>query len=65
MIDVTSLEMEEILKLDRFIKRGRVMRQFALFFDPSGGTLYAEHCGTLYKWDLQTNGPGPEWWIGE
>ena len=37
----------------------------ALFFDPSGGTLYAELYGTLYEWDLQENEPGPGWWIGE
>jgi hypothetical protein len=36
-----------------------------LFFDPSGGTLYAELDGTLYEWDLRKNEPGPEWWIGE
>ena len=27
----------------------------SLFFDPSGGTLYAELNGTLYEWDLQKN----------
>ena len=37
----------------------------ALFFDPSGRTLYAELNGTLYEWDVQKNEPGPEWWIGE
>ena len=37
----------------------------ALFFDPSGGTLYAECCGTLYESDLQKNERGPEWWVGE
>ena len=24
-----------------------------LFFDPSRGTLYTEHAGILYEWDLQ------------
>ena len=37
----------------------------AVFFDPSGGTLYAELHGTIYAWDLRKNEPGPEWWIGE
>ena len=37
----------------------------ALFFDPSGETLYSETDGTLYEWDLQKNKCGPEWWIGE
>ena len=37
----------------------------ALFFDPSGGTLYAECCGTLYESDLRKNERGPEWWVGE
>ena len=67
MIDATSLETEEILllKLERSKKRGTCIKEFALFFDPSGGTLYAEYCGTLYEWDLRTNESGPEWWIGE
>jgi len=37
----------------------------ALFFNPGGGTLYAEFHGTLYEWDLQKNKHGPKWWIGE
>ena len=37
----------------------------ALFFDPSGATLYAERNGTLSEWDLQKKKCGPEWWIGE
>ena len=56
MIDVTSFETEEILE-------GPV--DGALFFDPSGGTLYAELLGTLYEWDLWKNEHGPKWWIGE
>ena len=36
-----------------------------LFFDPGGGTLYAELDGTIYEWDLWKKEPGPEWWIGE
>ena len=64
MIDATSFEKEEILtlKLERLDSGIRVG---ALFFDPSGGTLYAELYGTLYEWDLQENEPGPGWWIGE
>ena len=60
MIDATSFETEERL----FLKYGS---QYvgALFFDPSEGTLYAEHHGTIYEWDLRKNEPGPEWWIGE
>ena len=67
MIDATSFEMEEILlvKLKWFEERGRYRRMGAIFFDPSGGTLYAEHGGTLYEWDLRKNEPGPKWWIGE
>ena len=62
-----SFETEEILllKLDWFKEHKVYIQESALFFDPSGGTLYAEHCGTLYEWDLRTNEPGPEWWIGE
>ena len=64
MIDATSFETEEILLLKpeepiMYLEVG------ALFFDPSGGTLYAELNGTLYEWDLRKNQPGPEWWIGE
>ena len=62
-----SFEMEEILlvKLKWFEERGRYRHMGAIFFDPSRGTLYAEHGGTLYEWDLQKNESGPEWWIGE
>ena len=60
MIDATSLETEELL----FLKDGDYLVN-ALFFDPGGGTLYAECCGTIYEWDLRKNEPGPEWWIGE
>ena len=56
MIDVTSFETEEILEEPGV---------GALFFDPSGGTLYAEILGTLSEWDLRKNEHGPEWWIGE
>ena len=68
-MDAMSFETEEILLLKSekigiyggypYIGVG------ALFFDPSGGTLYAELDGTLYEWDLRKNQPRPEWWIGE
>ncbi|KIJ97192.1 hypothetical protein K443DRAFT_681748 [Laccaria amethystina LaAM-08-1] len=61
VIDATSFETEEMLPF----KSTKSMRVGALFFDPSGGTLYAEHTGTLYEWHLQKNEPRPEWWIGE
>jgi hypothetical protein len=62
VIDATSFETEEMLPL----KLGTDSSYVGwLFFDPSGGTLYAELDGTLYEWDLQENEPGPEWWIGE
>ena len=66
MIDATSFETEEILliELERLKHRAYTDVQ-SLFFDPSGGTLYAELNGTLYEWDLQKNHHGPEWWIGE
>ena len=60
MIDATSFETEERLCL-----KYKLDAVDALFFDPSGGTLYAEHHGTIYEWDLRKNEPGPEWWIGE
>ena len=63
MIDATSFETEEILLL-QLEKPGMYIGVGALFFDPSGGTLYAELHGTLYEWDLQKNN-GPEWWIGK
>ena len=67
MIDATSFEMEEILLLQtKGIKTpGMRLVLGGLFFDPSGGTLYAELNGTLDEWDLKRNEPGPEWWIGE
>jgi hypothetical protein len=67
VIDVTSLETEEILpiKLEWHEKLGMHIGVDALFFDPNGVTLYAELGGTLYEWDMQKNEPGPEWWIGE
>ncbi|KIJ97177.1 hypothetical protein K443DRAFT_681735 [Laccaria amethystina LaAM-08-1] len=67
VIDATSFEKEEILilPLEGLGKPGMRIAVDALFFDPSGATLYAEINGTLYEWDLQKNNPGPEWWIGE
>ena len=67
MIDATSFEREEILllKLEQLEKYGGYIGVGALFFDPSGGTLYAELAGTIYEWDLRKNEHGPEWWIGE
>ncbi|EDR00612.1 uncharacterized protein LACBIDRAFT_295707 [Laccaria bicolor S238N-H82] len=60
VIDATWFETEEKLCIKL---GGNTVR--ALFFDPSGGTLYAELGGTIYEWDLRENEPGPEWWIGE
>ena len=67
MIDATSFETEEILllKLEELKEYDRNRGVGSLFFDPSWATLYAELAGMLYKWDLQENEPGPEWWIGE
>ena len=64
MIDATTFETEEILPLKLERLRGHIGLG-ALFFDPSGGTMYAELDGTLYEWDLRKNEPSPEWWIGE
>ncbi|EDR04733.1 uncharacterized protein LACBIDRAFT_330335 [Laccaria bicolor S238N-H82] len=61
VIDATSFETEEILPVK--LKYGLAV--CALFFDPSGETLYVEVIGTLYEWDLRKNETGPEWWIGE
>jgi len=63
VIDATSFETEEILLLSE--KPGMYRGVGALFFDPGGATLYAEHGGTLYEWDLRKNEPGHKWWIGE
>ena len=66
MIDAVSFETEEILLLE--LERPKIFEYLKvqlLFFDPSGGTLYAELSGTLYEWDLQKNKNGPEWWIGD
>ena len=67
MIDATSFETEEILflKLEGLENSTRYLFDGALFFDPSGETLYAEYGGTLYEWAMRKNEPGPEWWIGE
>jgi hypothetical protein len=64
VIDATSFETEEMLELE-LERLARHKGVGALFFDPSGRTLYAEINGTLYEWDLQKNEHGPEWWIGE
>ena len=66
MIDATSFETEDtiLLKLEWLENLGMFIGVQSLFFDPSGGTLYAELNGTLYEWDLQKN-DGPEWWVGE
>ena len=63
MIDATSFETEESLLLKE--TPGIRIGVGALFFDPSGASLYAEHGGTLYEWDLRKSKDGPEWWIGE
>ncbi|EDR04825.1 uncharacterized protein LACBIDRAFT_304117 [Laccaria bicolor S238N-H82] len=60
VIDVTSFETKERL----FLKTEKYF-PVTLFFDPDGRTLYAEHRGTLYEWDLQKNKTGPEWWSGD
>ena len=65
MIDATSFETEEILPLKLETLGVDIESEEALFFDPSGGTLYAELDGILYAWDLRKNKHGPEWWIGE
>ena len=67
MIDATSFETEEIifLKSEEFENHKWNTGVDAVFFDPSGETLYVEYGGTLYEWVLQKNEPGPEWWIGE
>ena len=67
MIDATSFETEEIifLKPEEFENHQRYIEVGAVFFDPSGETLYAEYGGTLYEWVMRKNEPGPEWWIGE
>ena len=67
MIDATSFETEEIIfsKSEEFENHEWYTGVGALFFDPSGETLYAEYGGTLYEWVMRKNEPGPEWWIGE
>ena len=67
MIDATSFETEEIisLKSEELKNYNQDMRVGALFFDPSGETLYAKCGGTIYEWAMRKNEPGPEWWIGE
>lgn len=63
MIDATSFETEDILPL-KFVwveNLREYMFVGVLFFNPSGGTLYAEIAGTLYEWELQKNEPGLEW----
>ena len=66
VIDATSFETEEILPLKLDVDEyGGYIALGALFFDPSGETLYAELAGTLYEWDLRKNEPGLEWWIAE
>ena len=61
VIDAMSFEKKEII----FSTTNSMAGVGALFFDPSGESLYAEYKGTLYEWGLQKNKPGPEWWIGE
>jgi len=67
VIEATSFEMEEILLLnvEKLGKTPLSIGVGSLFFDPGGGTLYAELDGTLYMWDLQKNNHGCKWWIGE
>ena len=68
VINARSFETEELLplKLEVLEEAGTpFVGVGAIFFDPSGRTLYAELNGTLYEWDLQKSERGPEWWIGE
>ena len=65
VIDATSFETEEIIKSEDLGNYEQYIGVGALFFDPSGETLYAEYDGTIYEWVLQKNEPSPEWWIGE
>ena len=60
MIDATSFETEEKLFL-----KNESRSVVELFFDPSESTLYAEHYGAIYEWDLQENEPDPDWWVRE
>ena len=60
MIDATSFETEEKLFL-----KNTSRSVVELFFDLCESTLYAEHYGAIYEWDLQESEPDPEWWIGE
>ena len=58
MIDATSFETEEVICLSANDSYE------ALFFEPSGSSMYALLKGTLYEWELRKN-PGPEWWLGD
>jgi len=59
LIDATSFETEETLCLPAADSLNE-----ALFFEPSGGSMYAFLGESLYEWDLRKN-PGPEWWLGD
>ena len=67
VIDAASFNEAEEILLVKSERPGQPVWYIgmALFFDPSGRTLYAGLHGTLYEWDLRKNEPGPEWWIGE
>ena len=56
MVDATSFEEEEILplNLDELNDYERYIGVGLLFFDPGGGTLYAELNGILYEWCRKT-----------
>ena len=57
--------MQITVKSEEFENHEMYKRVGALFFDPSGETLYAECDGALYEWAMRKNEPRPEWWIGE
>jgi hypothetical protein len=65
LIDATSFETEETFCLPTTKNfYGGNRGETTLFFEPSGGSMYASLEGTLYEWNLRKNF-GPEWWLGE
>jgi len=66
LIDAISFETEETLCLPEISHASYIAYRGrnTLFFEPSGGSMYASLEGTLYEWNLREN-IGPEWWLGE
>ncbi|KIJ95325.1 hypothetical protein K443DRAFT_683104 [Laccaria amethystina LaAM-08-1] len=65
LVDATSFETEETLCLPTTNNiYGGNRGTNTLFFEPSGGSMYASLEGTLYEWNLRKN-TSPEWWLGE